>query len=43
LGKEDEIELGMEYCQNVAFNGMGKIAVVVGRYYQFVVLEIGRN
>jgi hypothetical protein len=30
LVKEDEIDLGMEDCFNVAFNGNGRIAVVVG-------------
>jgi hypothetical protein len=43
LVKEDEIELGMGYCINVAFKGDGKIAVVVGYFNQFVVLEVGRN
>jgi hypothetical protein len=33
----------MENCHNVAFNGNGRIAVVVGLNSQFVVLEIGRN
>jgi hypothetical protein len=41
--KEDEIELGMGYCRNVAFNGDGRIAVVVGYSNQFVVLEVVRN
>jgi hypothetical protein len=43
LTKEDEIELGMGLCHNVAFNGNGRIAVVVGYHSQFVVLEVGRN
>jgi hypothetical protein len=43
LVKEDEIDLGMENCYNVAFNGDGRIAVVVGNSNQFVVLEVGRN
>jgi hypothetical protein len=30
-------------CYNVAYNGNGKIAVVVGYSNQFVVLEVGRN
>jgi hypothetical protein len=33
----------MEKCHNVAFNGDGGIAVVIGYNNQFVVLEIGRN
>jgi hypothetical protein len=33
----------MESCHNVAFNGDGGIAVVVGLSNQFVVLEVGRN
>jgi hypothetical protein len=33
----------MEYCINVAFNGNGRIAVVVGSSSEFVVLEVGRN
>jgi hypothetical protein len=41
--KEDEIDLGMESCINVAFNGNGIIAVVVGIDSEFVVLEVGRN
>jgi hypothetical protein len=43
LVKEDEIELGMEDYHNVAFNGDGGIAVVVGFSNQFVLLEVGRN
>jgi hypothetical protein len=43
LVKEDEIDLEMGHCRNVAFNGNGGIAVVVGFYSQFVVLEVGRN
>jgi hypothetical protein len=43
LKKEDEIELEMGDCYNVAFNGDGGIAVVVGLSNQFVVLEVGRN
>jgi hypothetical protein len=43
LKKEDEIELEMGSCQNVAFKGNGRIAVVVGYINQFVVFEIGRN
>jgi hypothetical protein len=30
LVKEDEIDLGMGSCSNVAFKGDGRIAVVVG-------------
>jgi hypothetical protein len=33
----------MGHCYNVAFNGNGRIAVVVGFYSLFVVMEIGRN
>jgi hypothetical protein len=33
----------MGNCLNVAFNGDGKIAVVVGYSNQFIVLEIGKN
>jgi hypothetical protein len=43
LVKEDEIDLGMGDCRNVAFKGDGRIAVVVGYSNQFVVLEVGRN
>jgi hypothetical protein len=43
LKKEDEIELGMGDCRNVAFNEDGRILVVVGYSNQFVVLEVGRN
>jgi hypothetical protein len=43
LVKEDEIDLEMGDCYNVAFNGDGGIAVVVGSSNQFVVLEVGRN
>jgi hypothetical protein len=43
LKKEDEIELEMGSCQNVAYNGNGRIAVVLGYFNQFVVLEVGRN
>jgi hypothetical protein len=43
LVQEDEIELGMVDCQNVALKGDGSIAVVVGRASQFVVIEIGKN
>jgi hypothetical protein len=43
LVKEDEIDLGMGDCFNVAFKGDGRIAVVVGYSNQFVVLEVGRN
>jgi hypothetical protein len=43
LKKEDEIYLEMGNCFNVAFNGNGRIAVVVGYSSHFVVLEIGRN
>jgi hypothetical protein len=42
LKKEDEIDLEMGNCSNVAFNGDGKLAVVVGRFSQIVVLEVGR-
>jgi hypothetical protein len=42
LTKEDEIEIGMGDFFNVAFNGDGKIAVMVARNNQFVVLEVGR-
>jgi hypothetical protein len=41
--KEDEIELEMGDCYNVAFKGDGRIVVVVGSNSQFVVLEVGRN
>jgi hypothetical protein len=41
--KEDEINLGMQDSYNVAFNGNGRITVVVGYSIQLVVLEIGRN
>jgi hypothetical protein len=41
--KENEIDLGMGSCRNVAFKGDGRIAVVVGYNSQFVVLEVGRN
>jgi hypothetical protein len=30
--KDDEIDLEMEICSNVAFNGDGRIAVAVGYY-----------
>jgi hypothetical protein len=43
LEKEDEINLGMGSCMKVAFNGDGKIAVVLGYFREFVVFEIGRN
>jgi hypothetical protein len=43
LEKEDEINLEMVSCMNLAFNGNGRIAVVVGYSSEFVVLEIGRN
>jgi hypothetical protein len=43
LEKEDEINLGVINCYNVAFNGNGKIAVVVCSPSQFVILEVGRN
>jgi hypothetical protein len=43
LMKEDEIELGIGDCQSVAFEGDGRIAVVVGYSNLFVVLEVGRN
>jgi hypothetical protein len=43
LKKEDEIDLEMGSYYNVAFNGDGRIAVVVGYSNQFVVLEVGRN
>jgi hypothetical protein len=43
LVKEDEIELGVDDCLNVAFNGNGRISVVVGFNKQFVVLDIGKN
>jgi hypothetical protein len=43
LKKEDEIDLEMGECQNVAYNGNGKIAVVVGISSQYVVIEVGRN
>jgi hypothetical protein len=41
--KEDEIDLEMADCRNVAFKRDGRVAVVVGLNSQFVVLEIGRN
>jgi hypothetical protein len=43
LVKENEIELEMGDCVNVAFKGNGRIAVVVGYNSQFVGLEVGRN
>jgi hypothetical protein len=43
LEKKDEIDLGNVNCRNLAFNGNGRIAVVVGLNSLFVVLEIGRN
>jgi hypothetical protein len=43
LTKEDEIELEMRNCYNVAFKGDGRIAVVVGYSNQFMLLEVGRN
>jgi hypothetical protein len=43
LVKEDEINLGMGSCRNVAFKGDGRIAVVVGLINSFVVLEVGKN
>jgi hypothetical protein len=43
LVKEDEIDLEIVNCRNVAIKGDGRIAVVVGRYSEFVVLEVGRN
>jgi hypothetical protein len=43
LVKEDEFDLEMGDCLHVAFNRNGKIAVVVGYFNQFVVLEVGRN
>jgi hypothetical protein len=43
LVKVDEIDLEMGNCNNVAFKGDGRIAVVVGYSNQFVVLEVGRN
>jgi hypothetical protein len=43
LVKEDQIELEMRSCNNVAFNGDGRIVVVVGNNNQFEVLEVGRN
>jgi hypothetical protein len=33
----------MTNCMNVAFNGKGEIAILVGYNNQFIVLEIGRN
>jgi hypothetical protein len=41
--KEDEIDLELGSCRNVAFKVYGRIAVVVGYSNQFVVLEVGRN
>jgi hypothetical protein len=43
LMKEDEIDLEMGDCMNVAYKGDGRIAVVVGSNSKFVVLEVGRN
>jgi hypothetical protein len=43
LKKEVEIELEIGDCINVAFKGDGRIAVVVGYYNKFVVLEVVRN
>jgi hypothetical protein len=41
--KVDEINLEMNECRNAAFNGNGRIAVVVEYNSQFAVLEVGRN
>jgi hypothetical protein len=30
--KEQELDLGMKGCNNVAFNGDGKIAVIAGKF-----------
>jgi hypothetical protein len=43
LNKVNEIDLGIIDCRNVAFNGRGNIAVVVGIDSLFGVIEIGRN
>jgi hypothetical protein len=43
LKKVHEIDLGMTDCRNVAFNGRGNIAIVVGLDSLFGVIEIGRN
>jgi hypothetical protein len=40
--KEDEIILGIVNCNNVAFNGNGRIAIIVGRDREFIALEVGR-
>jgi hypothetical protein len=41
--KEDEIDLGIDDCYNVAFNGDGRIAVMVNFTVKFSVLEVERN
>jgi hypothetical protein len=41
--KEEEIDLGLTNCYNVAFNGDGRIAVVVLYKNQLVVLEVVKN
>jgi hypothetical protein len=41
--KKDEIDLGMVICLNVAFNGNGRMAVVVRPSSKLMVIEIGRN
>jgi hypothetical protein len=41
--KEDEIDLEILNCRNVAIKGDGRLAVVVGSSNQIAVLEIGRN
>jgi hypothetical protein len=41
--KENEIDLEMRDCRNLAFNGNGRLAVVAGYNSHFVVVEIGRN
>jgi hypothetical protein len=41
--KEDEIDLEMENCYNLAFNGNGRIAVMLETNSEFVLMEIGRN
>jgi hypothetical protein len=40
---KEEINLQIGSCKNVAFDGYGRIAVVVNYSGKFMVLEIGRN
>jgi hypothetical protein len=41
--KEQEIDLEMDNCINVAFNKKGSIAVVVGLSNESIALEFSRN